>query len=216
MSDEQAIQIQGIDKLVAALAKAQAEMRGAAKDSTNPHFRSKYADLASVVDAIRGPLTKHGIAFLQLTHPSDKNEVVIETMLAHESGQKISSILAIPVNKADAQGYGSALTYARRYALAAITGIAPEDDDGNAATTAAPKPETEKPSIPKTLTPYPDAKIDRHLDGWAKRVAEGKNEAEIIQRMNNIINAIQTTHTLTDEQKTRIIDAIYPGGKPNE
>lgn len=128
-----------IKELVGALAKAQAEIKGAVKDSTNPHFKSKYADLASIVEAIRAPLSKHGIAYVQLTLPSEKDEVQVETVLAHSSGEWLSGIIAVPVSKADAQGYGSALTYARRYGLAAAVGVAPEDDDGNAAAAAAPK-----------------------------------------------------------------------------
>lgn len=129
---------ESIKELATALAKAQGEIKGALKDSTNPHFRSKYADLASVVEAIRAPLAKNGIAYVQLTVPSDKDEAQVETVLMHSSGEWISGVIAVPVSKADAQGFGSALTYARRYGLAAAVGVAPEDDDGNAASAAAP------------------------------------------------------------------------------
>lgn len=128
-----------IKELAGALSKAQGEIKGALKDADNPFFKSKYADLASVVEAIRAPLAKHGIAYVQLTVPSEKEEVQVETVLMHESGEWVSGIIAVPVSKADAQGYGSALTYARRYGLAAAVGVAPEDDDGNAAAKAAPK-----------------------------------------------------------------------------
>jgi ERF superfamily protein len=126
------------DMIATALASAQAKMSGAKKDATNPHFRSQYADLASVWEACREALTSNGIAVVQMTEPSDKDEVVIVTRLAHKSGQWYEGELHLPVSKADAQGYGSALTYARRYALAAAVGVAPEDDDGNAATAAKP------------------------------------------------------------------------------
>jgi hypothetical protein len=128
----------GIAALAAALSKAQAAMRGAAKDSQNPHFKSKYADLASVWEACREALTANGLSVIQTTEPSGRDEVIVETALLHDSGEWISSRLAMPVQKADAQGFGSALTYARRYSLAAMVGVAPEDDDGNAATKAAP------------------------------------------------------------------------------
>lgn len=136
-----------IKELATALAKAQAEIKGAVKDATNPHFRSKYADLSSVVEAIRMPLAKHQLAYVQLTIPSDKNEVQVETILMHASGEWVSGIIAVPVAKNDAQGFGSALTYARRYGLSAAVGVAPEDDDGNAAAAAKPANDREADRI---------------------------------------------------------------------
>lgn len=126
-----------INELATALANAQAEMGGAKKDSTNPHFKSKYADLASVVDAALPALNKHGIAVIQfprLVHAGGADWLVdVETQLVHTSGQFVGDSLAVPVTKVDAQGVGSAITYARRYALGAIASVAPEDDDANAA-----------------------------------------------------------------------------------
>jgi hypothetical protein len=121
-----------IADLAAALCKAQAQMEGAKKDAANPHFKSKYADLASVWDAIRAPLTSNGLSVVQLLR-SIQGGVEVETILMHSSGQQISDVFAVPATKNDAQGYGSAATYARRYALMAMVGVAPEDDDGNAA-----------------------------------------------------------------------------------
>jgi hypothetical protein len=120
-----------IGKLAEALAKAQAEMEGAAKDSTNPHFRSKYADLASVRDACR-PLAKYGIAHLQPTR-ADGPHVTVTTVLIHASGEWISEDLTLTAGQNTPQAVGSAITYGRRYGLAAMVGIAPEDDDGEAA-----------------------------------------------------------------------------------
>jgi hypothetical protein len=129
-----------IAALAAALAKAQGQMKGAVKDSANPFFKSKYADLASVVEAIRAAFSANGLSYIQTLEPSDKDEVRVETTLLHASGEWIScGVLSLPVSKADAQGYGSALTYARRYSLSAAVGVAPEDDDGNAASAAKPK-----------------------------------------------------------------------------
>ena len=126
--------------LAAALAKAQGVMKGALKDSANPFFSSRYADLASVVEAIRAAFSANGLSYIQTVEPSDKDEVRVETTLLHSSGEWIScGILSLPVSKIDAQGYGSALTYARRYSLSAAVGVAPEDDDGNAASLAKPK-----------------------------------------------------------------------------
>jgi hypothetical protein len=131
---------ESIAGLAAALAKAQGAMKGALKDSANPFFKSRYADLASVVEAIRAAFSANGLSYIQTVEPSDKDEVRVETTLLHSSGEWIScGILSLPVSKVDAQGYGSALTYARRYSLSAAVGVAPEDDDGNAASFAKPK-----------------------------------------------------------------------------
>ncbi len=125
-----------IGKLAEALAKAQSKLLPAAKDSENPFFKSKYADLASVWEACRAALTENGLAVVQLAHSTEKG-VGVETMLVHSSGEFISESLEVPAAKHDAQAFGSAITYARRYGLAAMVGVAPEDDDGNAAAKAA-------------------------------------------------------------------------------
>ncbi len=130
MSDE--MQSATIGALGKALSLAQGAMEGAKKDSENPHFRSKYADLASVWAACRAPLAANGLAVVQTTVPEPGGVLVITT-LVHESGEWIRGRLFMPAAKQDAQGFGSACTYARRFALAAIVGIAPEDDDANAA-----------------------------------------------------------------------------------
>ncbi len=127
----------GINELAAALVKAHAEIKGVVKSATNPFFKSKYADLASVVDAVKAPLLKHGIVIVQGVQDAEEG-VAVETMLLHTSGQWISSTLRLPASKQDAQGYGSACTYGRRYGLQAICGLPAEDDDGNAATATAP------------------------------------------------------------------------------
>lgn len=122
-----------IADLAAALAKAQATIEGAAKGKVNPAFKSKYADLSSVWDACREALTANGLSVVQAPGTMIDNRMSLTTMLLHSSGQFIEETLTIPLTKADAQGYGSATTYARRYALAAMVGVSPEDDDGNAA-----------------------------------------------------------------------------------
>jgi hypothetical protein len=128
-----------INELAAALAKAQGEILAAKKDSENPHFRSKYADLGSVWDAIRAALTKHGLSVVQSPRLLTTSEKVwfleVETAMFHSSGQFLSDVLAVPLASPTAQGIGSAPTYARRYALAAFAGVAAagDDDDANAA-----------------------------------------------------------------------------------
>lgn len=126
-------------KLDAALAKAQGEIEAASKDKVNPHFNKRYADLASIWAAIRPALSKHGIAVTQWPIDSTDNRLHIVTRLAHD-GEWIMAKFSVPVQKADVQGYGSAVTYARRYSLAAAVGSAPDDDDdGNAAVKHSPK-----------------------------------------------------------------------------
>jgi hypothetical protein len=121
------------DKICAAYVAAFAELEAATKTASNPHFKSKYADLPTVIDAIKPHLAKHGLAFMQMPKPSEGG-VSIETILIHSSGDRLSmGVLFVPANKHDAHGYGSALTYARRYALQTCFGLPTEDDDGNAA-----------------------------------------------------------------------------------
>ena len=119
---------ESIAELAEALAKAQGEMAAAKKDSTNPFYHSKYADLAQIVEAIRKPLSDNGLAISQLIQP-DAETAVIETILMHQSGEWLSSIIQLKPVKTDPQGIGSAITYARRYALGAIVGLATEEDD---------------------------------------------------------------------------------------
>jgi len=122
-----------INELATALAAAQGAIQNAKKDSENPHFRSKYADLAAIWDACRAALAKHGLSVVQSPRLVSAGEalwlVEVETVLLHQSGQSISDVLAVPVGAVSPQGVGSAITYARRYALASFVGVAPEDDD---------------------------------------------------------------------------------------
>jgi hypothetical protein len=127
-----------IKQIAAALVKAQREFGPALKSSSNPHFKSRYADLAACVEAVMDGLNNNGIAMVQQTHECEAG-VIVETVFVHESGETYSAgKLHVPAVKHDAQGYGSALTYARRYSLMAACGIAPEDDDGNAASKRTP------------------------------------------------------------------------------
>ncbi len=138
------MQSEQIDLLAAALVKAQAAMKPASMNSYNPHFKSKYADLASVIEAIRKPLTDNGLSFTQTMQVSKDDGFFLATMLMHTSGQCLWSEYPLPAN-ATPQQMGSALTYARRYSLSAITGTAAdEDDDGDKAEVQAKKkPEPE-------------------------------------------------------------------------
>ena len=129
-----------IKDLAAAMAKFQAELKPAIKGNTNPYFKSRYADLQACWDCCREALVKNGLSVVQGSRESNGEIVTVDTRLMHASGQWIESSLTMKPAKADPQGVGSAVTYARRYALSAILGIvADEDDDGNAATHNAPK-----------------------------------------------------------------------------
>lgn len=133
-------QSEELNEIATALAKAQGDMQHASLDGVNPHFRSKYATLAAVCNACKSALSAHGIAFIQHGHECDTG-VKIETVFYHSSGQFISAgVVFVPADKFNAHGLGSAMTYARRYALSMACGIASEeDDDGNAAVANAPK-----------------------------------------------------------------------------
>ena len=127
-----------------ALVKAQKEFAPALKTSTNPHFKSKYVSLDGCIEAVIDALNNNGIFLMQRNHNCD-NGVTVETIFIHESGEEISGgILHVPAIKNDPQAYGSALTYARRYSLMAACGIAPADDDGEAAS---------RPAIKQSLAP---------------------------------------------------------------
>ena len=160
------------DNMQAALFKAMAQafpdIESATKDKTNPHFKSKYADLASVVDAIKPALVKHGLFFAQLTH-NEEGGVCVETLVCHESGESMSfGKLFVPASKQDAQGYGSALTYARRYSLMSAFGVPAEDDDGNAAVKA-------KNDTTPQVTPDRATVIRRVADACIAAVAAGND-----------------------------------------
>jgi hypothetical protein len=131
-------QSESITALAAAMSKVQASVEGAIKGKANPAFKgTKYADLRSVWEACREPLAENGMSVLQFPGEMIDGRMTLTTQLCHESGEWMRAPLSIPLSKVDAQGYGSAVTYARRYALAAVVGVCPEDDDGNAA--SAPK-----------------------------------------------------------------------------
>lgn len=136
--------------IIGALAKALPELDGAKKTKANPAFKSKYADLASVLDAIT-PIAAHGLWFRQVSHNRDDG-ACIETFYIHESGAELSAgTVFMPASKKDAQGFGSAETYARRYGLIAAFGLATEDDDGNAAVKSSPANQKQEVAAPAEM-----------------------------------------------------------------
>jgi hypothetical protein len=157
--------------IASALVKAQREFGPALKSSTNPHFRSKYADLSACIEAVIDSLNNQGIYLMQLTDEHDGG-VKVSTVFIHESGEQLSGgSLFMPATKHDAQGFGSALSYARRYSLMAACGIAPEDDDGNQATKTAPQTAPPK-ATPKAIEVPPPKKMEGRADSqWQLKVS---------------------------------------------
>jgi hypothetical protein len=175
--------------IASALVKAQRGFAPALKTSINPHFRSKYVDLAGCVEAVVDSLNAAGIALIQRTSQDDTG-VTVETVFVHESGEMLEcGKLHVPAAKQDPQGYGSALTYARRYSLMAACGIAPEDDDGNAASRV-------KVSATKT-----DLVPQNRLPVLAD-VAAAINER---MSANELVGAVEEYQGITDiEEKTAL------------
>lgn len=134
------LQSEQIGELAKALSKAQGKFEGVERDSKNPFFKSKYADLHSVFQACRGPLAENGLAITQTDYRIDGQDCIITTLM-HESGQWLKSVTPLFITKRDSQGYGSSHTYAKRYALQAIVGLSSYDDDGE----ESMKPVREKP-----------------------------------------------------------------------
>lgn len=149
------LQSEQIHEIALALSKCQAEITFAVKDSTNPFYKSKYADLTSVWEACREPLTHNDLAVLQqLTVEDDKPYLI--TTLVHKSGQWFKSKAPLKPNKDDIQGLGIAITYMRRYSLTAIVGITQDDDDGNGAVKPPKSFKYEAPKMQISAPPIPD------------------------------------------------------------
>ncbi len=182
---------ESIVALAAALAQAQGEIENATKDSINPHFKSKYADLAEVLNTIRPVFSKNGLAVTQL--PAYESGIVsVETVLMHKSGEWMSGVASSRVSKDDAQGVGSCITYLRRYSLAAFAGIAQEDDDGNTATQRA-QHQNHKQKLP--------ALADDRFKNALEKVSTGEFPAD----------RLESEYALTAEQKKQL--AAIVGGE---
>jgi hypothetical protein len=153
-----------IGKLAEALAKAQGAIEGAKKDSQNPFYRSAYADLASVWDAIRRPLSENGLAVIQVPLVGMNDDVLLQTVLTHSSGEWISGVMSMKPTKHDPQGVGSVLSYLRRYCLSAFLGVAQVDDDANAASNKTPvarqEPQPADPLVTKKYEMHPSEPMD--------------------------------------------------------
>lgn len=199
-------QSEQINELATALARAQGKITGALKDSANPFFKSKYADLAACWDACRSQLSENGLAVIQTTE-TPEDGITVVTTLAHSSGQWMRGRLHMKPKDSSPQGFGSALTYARRYALAAIVGLAQIDDDGNAA--SKPKDHDTPPEhrddvnskeVDKYVSLFTDA-LDADVEETerARMVASLRND---LAGKNDLFIAVG--EKLTAKQKTAI------------
>lgn len=165
------LQSDSIDALMSALSKAQGEIKNAIKDSNNPFFKSKYADLSSVKEACQEALTKQGLAVSQSTNIRKDGSLVLITTLGHGSGQYIKGIYPINPVKNDPQGIGSAITYARRYTLAAMVGVIADDDDGEAAQGRASKNNEQKPTPAYKASAIQDKGNEIYIDSPEQKKA---------------------------------------------
>lgn len=171
-------QSENLGELAKALAAAQGEMNAASKDATNPHFKTRYADLASIMDACRGPLAKHGLSVTQLPGRDEAGQVTLTTTLMHSSGQYIGSTIGVRPAQENPQVVGSILTYLRRYTLASVVGVVSDDDDGEAASqpvrtaSMAPRPQTARAEYTREEPVVPPPDVKARLDATAKRVAD--------------------------------------------
>lgn len=194
-------------ELYSALVKAQSQIRGAVKDSLNPHFRNKYADLGSVWDACREALHKNGLAVIQLSDVDASGAPVLLTRIIHESGQHIEGRYPLVCKDAtDPQKLGSATTYARRYALAAAIGIIQEDDDGQAAAghvTAKPVSQIVS-NVAKVAAAAPAQAVGDILGGHGKSMTD----------LEDAVGGKQATWTDSQKVKARTVIANLKAGKP--
>lgn len=196
------MQSETISKLAEALALAQDEITGAAKSSVNPHFNAKYASLAEVWDAWQKVGPKNGLAVAQVM-AVESGEIVLVTRLYHKTGEWIESRFPLRPTKPDMQGLGSATTYARRYCLAAMVGIAPEDDDGEA---ASKTPATKAPAKPA------ETKTDAWVAQAKRTVAAMKTRKEINEWANanvRVTDALKERDPAAHQAFQEYIDSLW-------
>ena len=183
---------ESIKSIAIALVDSQTKIRFAIKDSTNPHFKSRYADLGSVIDAIKESLNLNGIAFIQTPTESATGTLALTTRLLHSSGEWIEDTAVCPLQKNDPQGYGSALTYLRRYSLASITGLYQDDDDGES---TRMKPEDYLKKIQSTTS------LDNLQKTYASIISEVRHDKALMQA---VISEKDKMKIMFDDRKAEI------------
>jgi hypothetical protein len=181
---------ESIANLALALSKAQLELSNPKKNSANPFFKSKYADLSEVINVSKTVLAENGLSVMQFLSYTDM--VHVETMMLHSTGEWISETLSLPITKHDAQSIGSTCTYARRYSWAAICGLAQEDDDANAAVGNGNKPAlAPKPTIVPNTKGWQNAKDAFIRDGnlqavLSKAIISTEHQALLMQECKDV------------------------------
>lgn len=214
------LQSENLNELFAALAKAQINIKGAVKDSNNPFHKSRYADLTSVWDACRAALSENGLSVIQ-TPIVENGANFLLTTLGHSSGQWIQSICPILAVKPDAQSFGAATTYMRRFSLAAMVGVCPEDDDGEKERLAAEKEEKKKLAEPRPtlqqvnemtalLKECSENYYDAVMKGIGQRgwngIADMSIEAYNNLRTNALMKRAEHIGSLTSVEKQQQVD----------
>ena len=193
-------QSESITDLATALCLAQAEMGGAIKDSNNPFFKSSYADLTSVIKVIKEPFAKYGLSFVQLPVTSaGGNGVGVATMLMHKSGQWLQGEYLLPMDKVTPQGAGSAITYARRYALSALCGIPQVDLDAEDITCHEENKEEDKPVV-IDMTSMPN-ELDMSLEGLENQPAAQpikRVSKKLVQDVVALVQSSQQTNETSE------------------
>ena len=195
---------ESINEIAAALVKAQAALKPVAKSGRNPHFKTLYSTFDDIMSAAAAALRANGLALLQHPTPSDGGVLALETRLIHESGQWIAGTLTMPLAKADPQGYGSAMTYARRYGLQAMLGISGvEDDDGESAMTQRQNGRSEEP-LPTLsagqLKALHAAGSAYYGESW------GEDRARLVEAVTK--GRATSSKDLTPDEASKLIDGI--------
>ncbi len=194
---------ESIAKLAEALSKAQAHMSGAKKANENPFFKSKYSDLSSVIEAISKPFADNDLSFIQ--SPSfDGSLVTVTTRIMHKSGEWIEGTVMLPPTKNDAQGYGSAITYGKRYGIQSMAGVPSVDDDGNdAVKKAAPKKRINKQMVQEYVQGFVEAIQDE----------DDLSMKELSDELKDTPEMMEVWGALDSKQKKTIKEALHADAK---
>tara|TARA_R110002096_G_scaffold66306_1_gene161375 strand:- start:29346 stop:29933 length:588 start_codon:yes stop_codon:yes gene_type:complete len=174
---------ESIKNIAIAMCEVQSSMESASKASDNPFFNSKYADLSEVLRCIKGIIPSKNLSFMQM--PSFESGVVsVETIVMHSTGEWISSTSSSPISKSNPQGVGDAITYLRRYSLAAIFGLAQKDDDGNSNSEQSPQSKPSQQQTPDDNKPwYTDSDYDLNLQAMTHAIREGTPPTDVIKEV---------------------------------
>ena len=183
---------ESIKNLAIAMCKAQGEMGGAHKDANNLFFKSKYADLGSVIEVVKEPFATNGLSYVQFPI-NDGDRIGVETILMHQSGEWLSHQFTVKATKQDAQGAGSVITYCKRYGLQAVAGIPSEDDDGDAASPQQSKAQ----EVPVKW--YQDSQFEKERADITKAIRDGMPPEDVIKNLQG--QGFTINHKIKDSIK---------------